>query len=412
MNQRVLLCVALLSTPACGGASYKSASPGPRYYGGAPTGAGGGGGGGGAAPASAKASEAAYYSDDEGGDTGAAPMTPTASVTTKPTDTASANAMAPKPQEMLDIEARLTIEVEKVTESSSKLRELVKQFGGTITNDTVSDSSGSTTASFAMRIPADKAEAFMTSSEGLGHVRDRHVTVRDVGKEYYDAQLLLQNLEKAMARYEEILGHAKDVKEILVVEQELTRLRGQIEQTKGNLRWMKDRVSRATIYINLIATRPDVEPTFNPTAKLYPGLRFTQMTDFRGDEGRTGYLGAGFSFMFARAFSIDIDALRKSGDGAITNGLDLLLITAGGEFYSDFLGGGRRHFLNPYMGFRAGYAHRLGMSEAVVSGTLGLELYKSKYVSFDGQVRFHALFGNNDKAHMGVEPALALNLAF
>jgi len=414
MNTRALLCIALIAVPACGAApSYKYASaPGPRYGGG-----GMGGGGGKAMSASpgsvtvASKSEMAYADDKGGGDEDVQTVSTTGATPPMDTSAANANAMPPKPQEMLDTEAHLTIEVEKVSEASGKLRDLVKSHGGTITNDTISDSGGYTSANFAMRIPAEKADSFLNSSEALGHVRSRQVTTRDVGKEYYDAQLLLHNLEKAMHRYEEILGAAKDVKEILTVEAELTRLRGQIEQVKGNLRWLKDRVSRATIYINLSAVRPDTEPTFNPNAKLYPGLRFTSMTDFRED-GRSGYLGAGFSLQFARAFSIDIDGFRKAS-GSETNGLDLFLLTLGGEFYSDFLGGGRRRFLNPYIGFRAGYARFLGKNEMTLGGTLGLELFRSKQFVIDSQVRIHALFGNGDVGtHVGVQPAIGFNVAF
>jgi hypothetical protein len=413
MNTRAFLSVALIALPACG-AAYRTGSPPPRGY---PAEYGGAGVGAAAAPMSAPGvsvmskNEASFSDDKETGD--AVPIsTGVTTVSTVPAnvpmDQASAN--QPKPTEMLDTEAHLTIQVEKVSDSSVKLRELVKQYGGTITNDTSSDSGGSTYATFAMRIPADKAEAFLNSSEALGHVTNRQVTTRDVGKEYFDAQLLLQNLEKAMARYEEILGHAKDVKEILTVEAELTRLRGQIEQVKGNLRWLKDRVSRATIFVNLTATHADTEPTFNPSAKLYPGFRFTQMTDFRED-GRTGFIGGGFSLQFARAFSIDIEGLRQVG-GDTTNGLDLFLLTMGGEFYSDFLGGGRRRFLNPYLGFRGGYARFLGKNEAVAGGTFGLELFKTKQFVIDTNVRIYALFGSSVGAHVGVQPAIGFNIAF
>jgi hypothetical protein len=420
MRLRVLLTVFCFALTACGAAYRKEAGAPPAAYG-----SGFGGGGGGGAPMSAPGtmameSDSVYSAEAKPGDVTTVSASAAGGDGGQGGNTTSVPTIKPpKEGEMLDTEAHLTIQVEKVSEAAAKLRELVKQHGGTITADTVNDNAGSVYGQFSMRIPSANAEAFLNSTEGLGHVRDRQVATRDVGKEYFDAQLQLENLETAMKRYEEILVHAKDVKEILVVEAELTRLRGQIESVKGNLRWLKDRVSRATIHVNLTSNYVEA-PTFNPQAKLFPGLRFTTVTDLRGEAGNYGYMGAGFSLQFNRAFSIDIDGLRRINDGLPTKGINLLLLTLGGEFYSDFLGGGHRRFLNPYLGFRAGYARTTGpsveaesLSEMVLGGTLGLEIYKNKTVTLDAQVRMYALFGTSElRAHVAVQPALGFNIAF
>src|SRR6266542_357230 len=82
-----------------------------------------------------------------------------------------------------------------------------------------------------------------------------------------------------------------------------------------------------------------------PEAKLYPGVRFTELTDLRGEKGNSSYLGMGLSARFSRHFALHVDALRESGNGAFTQGPDVVLLTLGGEMYSDFLGGGSRKFL-------------------------------------------------------------------
>jgi hypothetical protein len=153
-------------------------------------------------------------------------------------------------------------------------------------------------------------------------------------------------------------------------------------------------------------------PEQAPEAKLYPGLRFTQLTDFRGERGNTSYLGAGLSATFSRHVAFHIDALREAGSGSPTRGLDVLLFSIGGEMYSDFLGGGRRKFLNPYLGYTLGYARFTGNGEGFIGITVGFEVFKSKTFVFDAQARAFGLLFGSDGSHFALQPVLGASVAF
>jgi hypothetical protein len=314
---------------------------------------------------------------------------------------------------MLDIEANISIEVEAVAAAAAALRAAAKTFDAIVVEDTVNEQPGGSNGRLTIRVPAQRAEKFLDSLDGVGRVRSRQVSARDIGKDYFDAELRLENLQTTMRRYEEILKQARDVNEILRVEGELSRLRADIEQTKGNLRWLSDRAARATVHINLMMAPHEIassEPVHAPEAKLYPGLRLSELTDFRGASGNASYLGAGLSATFSRHIALHIDGLRQSGTGSLTNGLDVLLITLGGEMYSDFLGGGKRRFLNPYLGYTLGYARFTGSDQGLLGITAGLELFKSKSFVVDAQARAFALVF--DGSHFAVQPVLGASLAF
>lgn len=316
--------------------------------------------------------------------------------------------------EMLDIEGTLNVEVSNVVAAAALLRKATRRFEGVIVEDVVNEQGSSSSARFTVRIAAPKVDDFLDAVGETGRVTTRVVNARDVGKEYFDTDLRLQNLTNTMRRYEEILKQAKDVNETLRVEAELSRLRGEIEQAKGNLRYMQDRVARATLHVNFTVAPSVVignEPEREPEAKFYPGLRLVQLSDLRGERGHTGYLGAGLSAMLARSFSLRIDGLREAGTGFPTEGLDVVLITVGGDMYSEFLGGGRREFLNPYLGVNAGYARIRERNEGLAGVTLGVELLRTKAVLVDAEVRGFGLFFS-EKAHVGVEPALGISFPF
>jgi hypothetical protein len=97
--------------------------------------------------------------------------------------------------------------------------------------------------------------------------------------------------------------------------------------------------------------------------------------------------------------------------GSASPGLDVVLVTAGGDLYSDFLGGGQRRFLNPYLGLRAGYARITAANYFAGGGTIGVELFKSRYATIDTDLRVLGLFGSPG-SELGLEPTLGANVAF
>jgi len=316
---------------------------------------------------------------------------------------------------MLDIEATLNVEVEAVGAAAASLRGVAKRFDGLVVEDTLNEQPHGATARVTIRVPSLRAEAFLDALEGVGRVRSRQVSARDIGKEYFDAELRLENLLATIKRYEEILKQAKDVNEILRVEGELARLRADVEQTKGNLRYLGDRAARATVHVNLSEARPAVvvtEPVREPEAKLYPGLRLTELTDFRGERGTTSYLGAGLSATFSRHFAVHVDGLRETGTGSPARGLDVVLLSIGGEMFSDFLGGGQRKFMNPYLGYNLGYARFTGNNEAFAGITAGVELWKTKNVILDAQARAFVLVFGSEGSHAAIQPVLRASIAF
>lgn len=335
-------------------------------------------------------------------------------VGTTPTNANGGTTQAPsQAKEMLDIEANLTVAVDSVRDSAAKVRTLAREHGASITGDQVQDEGSYQRGAFEIRVPSEKIDAFLEAVSTIGTVRARDIRATDVSKQYFDSQILLRNLEVTMKRYEEILAQAKNVQEVLVVEQELTRLRGEINRVKGELRFMRDRVSRSTVHLQIVPKSVDTTPPPEvPEAKLFPGVRGTMLSDFTGD-GRQSYFGVGLSIFVLRSFQLDFDVMRH-GSSVFASGSDrrAFTVTMGGDIYSDFFGGGRRRFLNPYIGVRAGYARIDGKNDALIAGTVGLELMRTKGVLIDLQARLHLFFGNSDGAHAGVQPTLGVNFAF
>jgi hypothetical protein len=237
-------------------------------------------------------------------------------------------------------------------------------------------------------------------------VRSRRVTATDVGRQFHDSSILLRNLEITMARYEELLKTAKETKDLLAIENELTRLRTQIDRVKSELTGLGDRVERSTIYLSLQPPRDESRDVSEPEAHFYPDFHGTYLYDL-GD--KSSFLGGGVGVRISRAFGVDISALRHL-DGPFDR--DLLIATMGGEVYSDFLGGGRRTAGNVFLGARAGVLYGRGRTEAIIPLTLGVELFHTKTVTVEVRGRGDIFFGSSRGAHLGLQPDLGVAFAF
>jgi hypothetical protein len=321
-------------------------------------------------------------------------------------------ASAPKPEpvepavtrEMLDIEAHLEVVVADARRAARELRRIVEQRGGTVTAESVRGGERGGEATLTLRVPARDSDAILVGIHGLGEVGEQRVTARDVGKEYFDAGILLASLELTLARYQKLLDRAATLQEVLQLEDQLARIRTQIEQVKGNLRFLRDRVARATIHVTLCTV-----PELGADSFLHPGVRATTLVDLR-DSGTDSYFGGGLSFWRTRALTLEVDALR--GFDSDTHGIDGLLVAIGGDFYSARFGGGENRFLNPYLGYRLGYARLPDEEDAFVfGGVVGLELLKTELFTLEADVAGLGFLGDH-KAHFAVQPSLGANIAF
>lgn len=312
-------------------------------------------------------------------------------------------------REMLDIEANVTVKVAKVKPALRTLHELASRVGGVVTEERFDSSSQAGAAQVTLRIPTAATQNVFAELDKLGNVLEQNVTARDIGKEYFDANLRLHSLEVTLHRYEEILTQAKNVDEILRIEQELGRIRAEIEQVKGNLRFLSDRAARATLHLALREEPVEIAHSDEPEAKFFPGLRLPALIDF-GKRQTDTYVGGGVSIRTLGDLTLDLDLLKRTDGGR--RGPDALVASLGWQGYSNLLGGGERRFLNPYLGWRAGYARFDRDSQAVLGVTLGLELFKNRWFGLDAEARNYLAVGGDRGGHYALLPALSARVAF
>jgi hypothetical protein len=332
------------------------------------------------------------------------PPTPPSAIPVKPAEAAQ--------PELYDIEAKTRIEVADVAKARKDVLALARSVGGQVMNEAVEDNANSQGASLSLRIPAERVFLFCDLLEQVGKVTSSSLESKEVSKKLADTEVLQRNLEQTLRRYEELLAKATTVADTIQIEAQLMRIRTALDRVRSDLEWAKGRVERSTVYVTL-ALASTAAP-LDPQPKLHPGLRLPLLYDVPpGDSPVSSavYAGGGLSIAWPRVFSADLDlltSLEKNRSGTV----DFYVVTVGTELYSDLLGGGTRTFLNPYIGFRAGFAHAPNQSFVPLGGTLGVDLYKTNGVLLAVETRAYALVAREEGADFALEPALTVNVAY
>jgi hypothetical protein len=285
------------------------------------------------------------------------------------------------------------------------VRARVHTLGGHLTTEEVTGTARDTPrATLTVRLPPPEVPPFVDWLGAQAELVARHLGAQDVSREYLGEELALSNLRTTMERLEDIAAQGGKLADILDIEKELTRVRGEIERLEGAHRERGDRVALATLDVAIVPADEVLAP--RAMFQLIPSVALLALADARGRQAlRTG---AAVTLMFSRHGALELQLFPARG-GAGRSAL-VTLHTAG---YSDFFGGGRRRFLNPYLGVLAGGGTLDGQGAFTAGAVLGVELYRGPRLLVDLSTRAQGLFhGQDQPADLAVQVGLGAGVPF
>lgn len=165
----------------------------------------------------------------------------------------------------------MELRVEDVDESLAALRRAVATNQGEIADLSVSagtpesslrapGASSPTFASITIRVPADRLDRLTEELAALGTVLSQSESSTDVTEQAIDMEARLKNLRAEEERLRTFLDRATKVSDLLEVQRELARVRGDIEAMDAQLTYLKRQVARATLQVTLSKPGPVTGP--------------------------------------------------------------------------------------------------------------------------------------------------------
>ena len=195
-----------------------------------------------------------------------------ASVEDAPAGALATAAPAPKMPRMIVRSAEMRIVVADTTKTVDAVTKSVEAMGGFVSGSNIWREGELLRATLKLRVPADKLTSTLASIRTLAtRVDNETIASEDVSQEYVDLESQVRNLEATEAELRELLivarKNARRASEVLEVHEQLTMIRGQIEQAKGRMRYLSQVTALSQISLDVMPDaimKPVVEGRWQP----------------------------------------------------------------------------------------------------------------------------------------------------
>jgi hypothetical protein len=182
--------------------------------------------------------------------------------------------MPQAPDRMIVRTANMKVIVTDAAAAMARITHAVESAGGYVSTSNVWREGEVLHATLSLRVPAVGLTSALQAIRGAAvRVQSETIASEEVTQEYVDLQSQLRNLEATEGELRQLLvtvrERAKRAADILEVHQQLTVIRGQIEQARGRMRYLSQMSSFSTINVELIpdaGTKPMIEPGWQPLA--------------------------------------------------------------------------------------------------------------------------------------------------
>jgi hypothetical protein len=170
--------------------------------------------------------------------------------------------------------ANLDFETQELEKTHQTILNLTAQYKGIVQSDNSGKSYDRIYRNVTLRVPSENFQLVVDGiSDGVAFFDQRVITRQDVTEEFVDIQARLRAKKELENRYLDLLKQAKNVKEMLEIERELSQIREEIEAKEGRLKFLESRVSMSTINISFYKTTVETGVRVSYGAKMGNSLK-------------------------------------------------------------------------------------------------------------------------------------------
>lgn len=181
-------------------------------------------------------------------------------------------AAAPAMPRMIVRTADVKIIVADTSKTVDAITKSIEGAGGYVSGSNIWREGELLRAKLTLRVPADKLTATLASIRAHAkRVENETIASEDVSQEFVDLTSQVRNLEATEAELLELLKvarvNSKKATDVLEVHEQLTMIRGEIEQARGRMRYLSQVTSMSSIALEIVPdaiAQPVVEPGWQP----------------------------------------------------------------------------------------------------------------------------------------------------
>jgi len=176
----------------------------------------------------------------------------------------SAPASQVKQDRMIVRMGSLSVVTNDVRKSIGEVTNFVTSIGGFVVSSQVTGTTDRPSATLQVRVPVEKFQESLDKAKSTGiRVTSEYSSGQDVTEDFVDTQARIKNLQASEAQFVEIMKKAQKISDILEVQTQLERVRGEIEVAQGHAQYLQKsaQLSSITIYFAIDDSQlPVVDP--------------------------------------------------------------------------------------------------------------------------------------------------------
>jgi Domain of unknown function (DUF4349) len=153
-----------------------------------------------------------------------------------------------------------SVEVDSLERAVAAVRALAERVGGYVANTTMQTGRNRLrTASLEVKIPAERFDEGLAALSPIGRLESVNVSAEDVGEEFVDVRARMENARRLEARLIDLIAtRTGKLADVLEVEQQLARVREEIERYDGRLRYLRAHAALSTLTVSVHEPLPVV----------------------------------------------------------------------------------------------------------------------------------------------------------
>ena len=168
--------------------------------------------------------------------------------------------------------ANISMVVDDTGATIDRITAAGESVGGYVSDSKVWRDGEQLRGAITLRIPADRLSAALAVIRKLAvRINSETIGSQEVTQEYVDLESQLRNLEAAEVELRQLMTtireRSKKASEVLEMYQQLSTIRGQIDQIKGRMRYLSQMSAFASVQVDLVPNalaKPVVEPGWQP----------------------------------------------------------------------------------------------------------------------------------------------------
>lgn len=169
----------------------------------------------------------------------------------------------------------LSLQVKDVGVVINRIETISREKGGFLVDSSLSKPEGAASGSITVRVPENRRQEAMDEFRGLAvKTVSERVMGTDVTDQFVDNEARLAVLNMTKAKFEDILGKAEKVQDLLTVQRELINLQEQIDSLVGQQKYLEQtaKLTKITVYLST----DDLALPYTPDSSWRPAVVFKQ----------------------------------------------------------------------------------------------------------------------------------------